>query len=193
MVGECRQSRLVRLRFIMNTQRIVFGCRIGDPKIQVAGIAFFSVFGAIVQRDLERTLCRHVPYLRIETLQSSMQTVGTVIDREFINFQLPIFIFQLKDSVFDTVGYTPADSVEIRLFCLPFFCGLKSQHNVFDFPVAVGYEQFGDLCAEIGNLHFQSSTALDGIKLNCFHPFTFHLSPFTFHSSLITPSPISAT
>ena len=117
-----------------------------------------------MKRQLVRALRRHFPYLGVEALDTAVQTVSAVVLR-----QLVVLAVQGKTAVFDTVGYTSADGIEIGLLGAPLVCGLEAQHDIFHFAFAVGNEQLGDLRTQVTDLHFQATAALDGIKTNRFH------------------------
>ena len=164
MVGHCHKGGGIGLGFVVNNETVVFGCRIGHPYIQIAGITLLAVLGAVVQLDLIDALLHHLPHLGVETLDAAVQTVGTVVDR-----QSEFCILKTEHSSLDAVRYSSADSIEIGLLGTPFVRGTEAKNNVLDFPFAVCNKQFGDLCPEIRDLHFQPTTALNRIKLNRFH------------------------
>ena len=198
VVGHCHKGGGIGLGFVVNNETVVFGRRIGHPYVQIAGITLLAVLGTVVQLDLIDALLHHLPHLGVETLDAAMQTVGTVVDRQFINFQLSTFIFQLKYASLDAVSYSSADSIEIGLLGTPFVRGTEAKNNVLDFPFAVSDQQFSDLCPEIRDLHFQPPTALNRIKFYETHNFQLYTSlnsqlSTLNYSNLITPSPISAT
>ena len=93
-----------------------------------------------------------------------MQTVWPVVDRKRVGNSV-----QIKRSATDSVRYATADRIEIRLFFFPFICRAKTQHDVFHFPFSVCYQQLRDLRSQVTDLDLQSSRALYGVELNCFH------------------------
>ena len=193
MVGHCHKGGGIGLGFVVNNETVVFGRRIGHPYIQIAGITLLAVLGTVVQLDLIDALLHHLPHLGVETLDAAMQTVGTVVDR-----QSEFCILKTEHSSLDAVRYSSADSIEIGLLGTPFVRGTEAKNNVLDFPFAVSDQQFGDLCPEIRDLHFQPPTALNRIKLNRFHVNLVDLVDLVdlvnlVYSRRVTPSPISAT
>ena len=124
-----------------------------------------------MQLDLVDTLLHYLPDLGIETLNTAVQTVRTVVNGQMVFYGLSTdgWILKTEYSSLDAVRHTSADGVEIGLLRPPFVRGLKTEYDVFHFALAVGYEQFGDLRPEVTHLYFQSPRTLYCIKLNRFH------------------------
>ena len=93
-----------------------------------------------------------------------METVRSVVDG-----QLVLLAVEGELAVLDAVGYTSADGVKISLFGSPLLRCAEAKDDILDFPFAVGYQQFGDLCAEIRDLRFETTAALNRIELDRFH------------------------
>ena len=51
MLGQIYRSGLVRNRLVVEDEFILFGKRVGDFHLQVAGIAFFTVFACICEDE----------------------------------------------------------------------------------------------------------------------------------------------
>ena len=164
MVGHRYDGWRIGLCLIMDDEAVVLGSRVGHIDIHVSGVALLAVFGAVAECYLKRALCRHFPYLGVEPLHTAVQTVGAVV-----NGQLVLLAVQRELAVFDAVCHTSADGIEIRLLGPPFLRCAEAKDDILDFPFAVGYQQSGNLRAEITGLRFQTAAAFDSIELYLFH------------------------
>ena len=164
MVGHRHEGGGVGLRLIMNDEAVVLCRGVSDIDVHVAGIAFLAVFGAVAEFDLIDTLLDDLPYLRVESFHAAVQAVRAVVDGQLVGLAV-----EGELAVFDAVGYASADGVEIGLFGSPLLRCAEAKDDILDFPFAVGDQQFGDLRAEIRDLRFETTAALDRIELDGFH------------------------
>ena len=181
MVGHRHKGGGVGLCLIMNDEAVVLCHGISDIDVRVTGITFLAVFGAVAEFDLIDTLLHDLPYLRVESLHTAVQTVRAVVDGELVCLAV-----EGELAVFDAVGYASADGVEIGLFGSPLLRRAEAKDDILDFPFAVGYQQFGDLRAEIRDLRFETAAALNRIELDRFHitPSGKHRLQFLQHRNL---------
>ena len=93
-----------------------------------------------------------------------MQAVRAVVDGQLVGLAV-----EGELAVLDAVGYAATDGVKIGLLGSPLLRCAEAKDDILDFPFAVGNQQFGDLRAEIRDLRFETTAALDGIELDGFH------------------------
>lgn len=116
----------------------------------VSGIAFFSVRREVGQGKtiiLRRVLC--IPHLIPESVSSSMQVVGTVVDAKLVTV-----VVQRESSLSDSVAVSAYQRTGIDVFCFQIIADtLEPPYNVSGSSVSVGNNQADDSASIIGNLY----------------------------------------
>ncbi len=121
--------------------------RIGDRNLQVAGIAFFAIFGKIRQPEGGGVELSRVPDDGVKTFLSAMERIGAVVLVERIFFSV-----ELERCPADPVAVTADDGAEIGVRLVEVFSdAVIPEDNVGRVAVLVGNDQADDPGAVIGD------------------------------------------
>ena len=116
MIGEVHYRRTRSRSLVFDAELAFIGECVDDTNSEFAWVALFAVGGGIGEGDLVRSQLFAIPDDGIEALESTVQAVRAIIDRELIACAIDGEV-----TSGDTIRIAPADSTEVGFFAVDIF------------------------------------------------------------------------
>ena len=162
VVGEVHYGGFVGLGRQDELEGVVFSPGVVGHYLEVAGIAFLSVFGKI-HEFYGISLDTAVPDLVGKALGTTVQVVGAVVDGKGI-----LHAVQREMAPSNAVGVTSGDFAGEGTVSKVILRGFVTQRDIGQFAFPVGYDDGYDACSHAAELHIGARSVFERVEIDFF-------------------------
>jgi hypothetical protein len=163
VIGEVHYRRTRSRSLVFDAELAFIGKCVDDTYSEFAWVTFFAVGGGIGEGDLVRSQLFAIPDDGIEALESTVQAVRAIIDRELIACAIDGEV-----TSGDTIRIAPADSTEVGFFTVDIFVETVVTEDDVCITCAAGDYERDELSTLVDEVRFGSCLIDQSVELDGF-------------------------